>query len=344
MTAKLWRVVARMSNCLVPSFISALMVLAPGCTQGWHDPSKHNVQFVTVANGVRLEVLDWGGSGRPLVLLAGLGTTAHVFDGFAERLTQSNHVYGITRRGYGASSRTPSGSSEQSRAEDDLKVFEALKLVKPVIAGHSIAWGELSQLGIHHYDRIGGLVYLDALNDASDDYTEYDALGSKLPKAMQRGPSPADSDLKSFRAYRDWRISTGQAAMPESELRAEFAEDSDGSVGAYKTPEDVPEAIMAGSEKHDYSQIRVPVLAFVGFPKTPDEQIRENHITSERDRTIVAAVYGMYVGMTKHRIDRINRAAGGARVVELWGADHYVFLSNPEDVLREMHVFLASEQ
>jgi hypothetical protein len=130
--------------------------------------------------------------------------------------------------------------------------------------------------------------------------------------------------------------------MPESELRAEFAEDSDGSVGDDKTPDDVPEAMIAGREKHDYSLIRVPVLALVAFPKTPEEQIRENHITSEPDRTIVAAVYGMYLGMTRHRIDRINLAAGGARVVDLWGAEHYVFLSNPEDVLGEMHVFLAS--
>ena len=339
--ATLRRLVARMSRCLLP-FLSVLIVLAPGCAQ--RDASKHKVQFVTVAKGVRLEVLDWGGSGRPVVLLAGLGTTAHVFDGFAERLTQSNHVYGITRRGYGASSRTPSGYSEQTRADDDLKVFDALKLVKPVIAGHSIAGDELSQLGIHHYDRIGGLVYLDALNDVTDDYTRYVALGDKLPKAMQRAPSPADSDLKSFRAYHDWRIATGQVAIPESELRAEFAQNSDGSVGDYKTPDGVPEAMIAGREKHDYSQIRVPVLALVAFPKTPEEQIRNHHLTSENDRTITAAVYGMYVGMTRNRIDRINRAAGGARVVELWGADHYVFLSNPEDVARAMRVFLASVQ
>lgn len=74
-------------------------------SQPWHDPSQHKVQFVTVEDGVRLEVLDWGGTGRPIVLLAGLGYTAHVFDGFAEKLTDSYHVYGITRRGYGASSR-----------------------------------------------------------------------------------------------------------------------------------------------------------------------------------------------------------------------------------------------
>ncbi len=66
--------------------------------------SPHTVQMVPVGEGVSLEVLDWGGTGRPLVLLAGLGDTAHVFDTFAPKLTGRYHVYGITRRGRGASS------------------------------------------------------------------------------------------------------------------------------------------------------------------------------------------------------------------------------------------------
>jgi len=41
------------------------------------------VRFVDVDRNVGLEVLDWGGSGSPLVLLAGGGDTAHVFDDFA---------------------------------------------------------------------------------------------------------------------------------------------------------------------------------------------------------------------------------------------------------------------
>jgi hypothetical protein len=32
---------------------------------------------------------------------------------------------------------------------------------------------------------------------------------------------------------------------------------------------------MVGREEHNYSQIRVPVLALVGFPKTPEEQMKE---------------------------------------------------------------------
>ena len=122
------------------------------------------------------------------------------------------------------------------RTEDDLRVIDALRLVKPVIAGHSIAGDELSQLGIHHYDRIGGLAYLEALNDATDDYTEYIALCRKLPTAMQNAPSPSAADLKSFGAYRGWRLSIGQGVVPESELRAEFVENPSGSVGENKTP------------------------------------------------------------------------------------------------------------
>ncbi len=54
--------------------------------------------------GVKIEVLDWGGSGPPLVLLAGLGAAAHNFDSFAFALRPSFHVYAISRRGYGGSS------------------------------------------------------------------------------------------------------------------------------------------------------------------------------------------------------------------------------------------------
>ena len=69
--------------CLLTLPLMIVPVLAQDSAR-WHDPSKHSVRFVTVEGGVQLEVLDWGGTGRPVVLLAGRGFTAHVFDGFAE--------------------------------------------------------------------------------------------------------------------------------------------------------------------------------------------------------------------------------------------------------------------
>jgi hypothetical protein len=46
--------------------------------------------------------------------------------------------------------------------------------------------------------------------------------------------------------------------------------------------------------------------------------------------------------MIKNRIKRIERAGGSTRVIELWDANHFVFLSNEAEVLREMRAFLAS--
>src|SRR5450631_2707208 len=68
-------------------------------------------QFVDVGDDVRIEVLDWGGTGLPVVLLAGSGNTAHVFGEFAPKLIECCHVhvYGITRRGFGLSSKPRRG-------------------------------------------------------------------------------------------------------------------------------------------------------------------------------------------------------------------------------------------
>ena len=55
--------------------------------------------------GVRLHYLDFGGTGaNRVVLLAGLGNTAHAFDDFAPALTDRFHVIALTRRGFGESS------------------------------------------------------------------------------------------------------------------------------------------------------------------------------------------------------------------------------------------------
>ena len=143
------------------------------------DPSPHTVQFITVDNDVKLEVLDWGGSGRPLVLLTGLGDTAHVFDEFAPKLTASYHVYGITRRGLGASSAPEPNATNYTAdrlGEDVLAVINALHLNKLVIAGHSIAGEELSYIGSHHPEKVAGLIYMEA----GYPYALYDQANGEL--------------------------------------------------------------------------------------------------------------------------------------------------------------------
>ena len=80
------------------------------------DHTPHKVRFVKVAPGVELEVLDWGGTGKAMVLLTGLGDNAHVYDQFAFQFTDYFHVIGITRRGFLPSSQPRNGYDVPTRA------------------------------------------------------------------------------------------------------------------------------------------------------------------------------------------------------------------------------------
>jgi pimeloyl-ACP methyl ester carboxylesterase len=132
----------------------------------WKDPAQHSVRFVTVEPGVRLEVLDWGGpaaeGSRTLMLVPGLGNTAHVFDALAAKLATRYRVLGVTRRGFGASTAPASGYGADRLGDDVLAVMQQLSINKPVLVGHSFGGEELSSIGSRHPDSVAGLVYLEA--------------------------------------------------------------------------------------------------------------------------------------------------------------------------------------
>jgi pimeloyl-ACP methyl ester carboxylesterase len=153
----------RKMRILYPLLITSLVVFLKAPAQT--DSSPHKVQFVTVEGGVQLEVLDWGGLGRPLIFLAGNGDTAHVFDSFAPKFTGQNHVYGITRKGFGASCKPAPANGNYSAdhlGDDVLAVMQALRIERPVLVGHSLAVEELSSIGSRFPNRVSGLIYLDA--------------------------------------------------------------------------------------------------------------------------------------------------------------------------------------
>ncbi len=123
-------------------WLTGLVILSAGVLHGKSSASITSEHLVAVEPDVKLQVLDWGGTGRPLIFLSGLGDDAHVYDKFALKFTEKYHVYAITRRGFGASSK-PAPTTENYNADrlgdDVLAVIDALKLDRPVLVGHSIA-------------------------------------------------------------------------------------------------------------------------------------------------------------------------------------------------------------
>lgn len=129
--------------------------------------------MVTVDGSVRLDVLDWGGSGRAL-LFVGCYLSAHVFDDIAPKLRDQSHVYAVTRRGVGASDHPSVGYDPLRTAADILEVIDVLGMRKPLLVGNACGGHILHTLGAEHPNRLGGLVCLDAAEAPTPKLSDYD--------------------------------------------------------------------------------------------------------------------------------------------------------------------------
>ncbi len=301
----------------------------------WRDSSAHSIRQVAVDTSVSIEVLDWGGSGRPVVLLAGAGNTAHVFDQFATKLVGRYHVYGITRRGFGRSSAPMSGYSADRLADDVLAVLDSLHLVMPVLIGHSIAGEEMSSIGSRHAERVAGLVYLDggyayAYYDSTQQNTLinlYDVQRKLAHLSPALSPRALESLLKELLTTslplmeRDMRAWSQSLAMrPDRDVTpAPFARDF------------VADSLFAGEQK--FTAIRGPVLAIFAAPREPSPALLKDSVALARsDSTYLADVMP--------QITAFERGTPGARVIRIPHSNHYVFRSNEAEVLRAVFAFI----
>lgn len=302
------------------------------------DSSPHTQGFVTVEPGVRLEVLDWGGAGQPLVFLAGRGNTAHVFDHFAPLFGRDFHILGITRRGFGNSTHATTGYLADSLANDVLAVLDSLGIQRPVLIGHSLAGEELSSIGSRHPERIAGLVYLDA----GDHFAFYDSAGGHAP-ALLRDTERKFAQLNDPSielTLRDRGRLVGQLLdrlpMVERDLRvwrqalASIPDQSRVLPAADTNP--VNRALALGQQI--FAPVRASVLAFFALPSQPPARLANDSAA----RATFYAIRARELG----RIRAFERGMPGSRVVILDDADHYVFRSNEADVLRETRSFLAN--
>src|SRR6185295_3452232 len=147
--------------------------------------SRPTVRKVSSQDGVSLEVLDWGGSGPPIVFLAGGGnSTPYDFDDFAPRFTHGHRAIGITRRGTGGSSAQRPRSFDDY-VDDIVAVLDVFHFDRVALVGHSFAGLEMARFGEKYGRRCDGLVYLDAAYDYTDPALEKIFESSRRPVAYE---------------------------------------------------------------------------------------------------------------------------------------------------------------
>ena len=327
--------------------IAAVASLLPGMCWGETAVASqaavagYTERFVTVQPGVKLQVLDWGGNGRPVVLLAGLGDTAHDFDSFAPKLTANYHVYGITRRGSGKSSK-PSPTADNYSAErlgkDVLAVIEQLKLKRPVLVGFSFGGEELSDIGTTSPNRVAGLVYLDAAQGYA--FYDPDMSNPEVDYFILR------RDLEQLAAIRSMSVNDRKSLLNNiGRMLPRFEKDLDlfrqlanATPATEPAPPDTPEtriemAMQLGEQ--EFGGVNCPVLAISAVPHSFGNRFKNNpsalKVAQRRDEARTSAL-----------ADGFQKVNPQATVLRIKDASHAIFDSNEAEVLQAMNAFIAT--
>ena len=302
----------------------------------WLDPSPHTVSFVSVAPDVRLEILDWGGSGPAMLFLSGLDDTAHEFDDFAPMWSGRFHVLALTRRGFGASSQPAGGYQIDSLAHDIRVVLDSLRIKRVILVGHSIAGDELTRFAATWPDRVSKLIYFDAAHDRVPLVTMFQQFPTPPPPPMTAADSASPA---AFREY-NCRINGIRFTLGEILSIAVFA--SDGRYLREITPSRVDSAILHGLEHPLYSRIRAPALAFYAVVDSAPQLFATWPDLDSTGRALGQRFFEAFEPWAAEERVRFRREVANGRVVEIRGAHHYLFMSNEAEVIREMQAFLGN--
>jgi pimeloyl-ACP methyl ester carboxylesterase len=293
-------------------------------------------RMTPIGPGVALEVVDWGGRGRPLVFLAGGGNTAHVFDTFAPRFTDSFHVVGITRRGFGASAGAPPPTSLDTLVADIAAALDSLRLGSVVLVGHSIAGEEMTRFAELYASRCAGLVYVDAAYDHSG----IDTLASKQPSAP--APSIRASDTASFTSLRALYTRVMGVEHPESDIRATERFDAADRYRGPVTPNALKARLGSGKDVARYERARCRALALYAVPDSLVDVVPYYKELDAAGRVQAESLFVFVQGVVADSRARIARLPQ-YQTVDVRGSNHYLFLQRPREVATAMRTFLGAQ-
>lgn len=112
------------------------------------------------SGGVRLHVLDYGGDGRPLLVLPGITSPAVTWDFAVGELGDVRPLV-LDVRGRGLSDRAPGRYALADYADDVAAVVRGLELEEPIVLGHSMGARIAAEFAVRHPELAGPLVLVD---------------------------------------------------------------------------------------------------------------------------------------------------------------------------------------
>lgn len=291
------------------------------------------------SDGVKLHYIDWGGAGRAIVLLAGLGGTAHLYRGLAPQLAEQYRVAGLTRRAHGGSDRPDAGYDIDTLVGDIRRFMDHLGIERATLVGHSWAGIEIPLFATTHPGRVDAVVYLDAVNVLLE--PELNDADDPALRALDLQPRP--EDMVSSEAYLAFikrsrpdlasiwcdAVEADRLAYvallvkhgPATEIVAKMRD----GLGAHRNPA--------------YGEVKAPALAIMPVgtthpflqPDAPDALRRSANSYYAETR----------LPRIKRRTDLFRQAVPDARIIELDTSNHTIFVAREDETVDAILSFLS---
>ena len=225
--------------------------------------------FFQAADGTNLFYHDWG-TGRPVVLLHGWPLNADSWEYQSVRLVEAGlRVVAPDRRGFGRSAQPWSGYDYDTFATDVVALMDHLDLQDVVLAGFSMAGGEVARIAGAGNPRVAKAALIASVtpfmlktldHEGGADASVFDGMIGGLRDDRQ-------SFLTSFVKLFYGHTLLGRAAVPEPVLQHFF------SMAMMASPRATIECVNAFGRtdfRADVANIKIPTLIIHG---TADETV-----------------------------------------------------------------------
>jgi microsomal epoxide hydrolase len=265
-------------------------------------------QKVDVGGNVSLRVIEAGkpGAGPVLVFIPGWSTGADIWRHQIEAFAKTHRIIAFDPRSEGESTKTTSGNTPETRAQDLHALLERLKVQRPILIG----WSQGVQDVAAYVERYGtkdlaGIVLVDAaVSDGAD--------------GMAARPQETAGQFKMFAVYQ-----AHQREYLGGMMRAIISKpQSDGTIEqlvniGMKTPPDVGVAMLIADM---FGVNRTPALKKIDCPTL-----------------IIASAKSDELARQQAAADQIPHA----RFEKIEDAAHAVFLDQPERFTQLLTSFVA---
>jgi pimeloyl-ACP methyl ester carboxylesterase len=277
-----------------------------------------------------------------MLLLAGLGDTAHLYRGLAPKLASQFRVVGLTRRGHGQSDR-PDADYDLGTCVKDIRCFlDSLEIERTILVGHSFGGLEAALFAVRYPRRVEAVVYLDALFPKLD--PEPDLSGDPVWSVVPTG-EPTANDLVSRQAY----LAYWKRARPawariwceaiEADLMAKVTVSADSCLEYHHDDKLMNRIYQAAwsSRNPEYDKIEASMLAIVpdgnrhqGVPLDASDELRRAADRYWADRILP---------WIRQRTQIFLEAAPTARIILLDTPYHHIFIAREEETVRAINDF-----